>query len=75
MRTEVVDEVERLARKVKRFASLPIEDYCLTHEEQQELVRRGMSFTVDRMNHPHCHLSDRARAEELRKKVMERRKS
>ncbi len=74
MRVELLNRIEAEARKLPRFASLPVEHHKLTTEEQQELISRGLTFTVDRMGKPHVHLSDRARAEELRQRVESRRK-
>lgn len=69
IRNDVLDEIEQQARGLERFSALPIAQYGLTPAEQQELVRRGMSFTVDRMGAPHVRLSDSQRAKELRDKV------
>ena len=67
IRKELIDSLETKARKTKPFAAIPVPD--LSTAEQQELVRRGMSFTTDRQGRPHMALSSQARADELREKV------
>jgi hypothetical protein len=73
VRAEVVDEIESRALATDKFAAIPIEGYKLTSAEQQELVRRGLSFTTDRMNKPYAAISQRRRAEDLRAKVTSKR--
>jgi len=71
IRTEVVDALEKNAISLSQkdeFGSIPVKGK-LTTLEQQELVKRGITFDTDRMGNPVIRLSLEKRRDNLRKKV------
>ena len=73
IRTSLLEELFARAKVLKKFASIPIKDLQLTSAEQQELVKKGMSFTVNRMDEPHVHISDVKRASMMKEAVLKKR--
>jgi molybdopterin converting factor small subunit len=72
VRDDVVNKIEQDSRELSKadeVSAMPVKDYNLTTAEQQELIKRGLTFDVDRMGNPLVRLSKETRIKELRNKV------
>lgn len=70
IRQELLDRLVEDARGLKKIgAAIPVKELKLTSAEQQHLVERGLTFTVNRMDEPHVAYSQRQRAIDIREKV------